>query len=92
MGEVSTRVAGRVLAAWPVIPLLLPQLLAQLAQECQEQRARLPQETRRSLLGETPEGLGDGHLVACASNGHAPGSSGHLSGADSESQEENTKL
>lgn len=71
---------------------LLPQLLAQLAQECQEQRARLPQEIRRSLLGETPEGLGDGHLVACASNGHAPGSSGHLSGADSESQEENTKL
>ncbi|XP_016071865.1 PREDICTED: 1-phosphatidylinositol 4,5-bisphosphate phosphodiesterase beta-3 [Miniopterus natalensis] len=69
-----------------------PKLLAQLAQECQEQRARLPQETRRSLLGETPEGLGDGHLVACASNGHAPGSSGHLSGADSESQEENTKL
>uniref|UniRef100_A0A8C4MNX7 1-phosphatidylinositol 4,5-bisphosphate phosphodiesterase n=1 Tax=Equus asinus TaxID=9793 RepID=A0A8C4MNX7_EQUAS len=69
-----------------------PKLLAQLAQECQEQRARLPQEVRRSLLGETPEGLGDGHLVACASNGHAPGSSGHLSGADSESQEENTKL
>ncbi|XP_066215706.1 1-phosphatidylinositol 4,5-bisphosphate phosphodiesterase beta-3 isoform X3 [Saccopteryx leptura] len=69
-----------------------PKLLAQLAQECQEQRARLPQEIRRSLLGETPEGLGDGHLVACASNGHAPGSSGHLSGADSESQEENTKL
>nr|XP_044618338.1 1-phosphatidylinositol 4,5-bisphosphate phosphodiesterase beta-3-like [Equus asinus] len=64
-----------------------PKLLAQLAQECQEQRARLPQEVRRSLLGETPEGLGDGHLVACASNGHAPGSSGHLSGADSESQE-----
>ncbi|KAF6333957.1 phospholipase C beta 3 [Rhinolophus ferrumequinum] len=69
-----------------------PTLLAQLAQECQEQRARLPQEIRRSLLGEMPEGLGDGHLVACASNGHAPGSSGHLSGADSESQEENTKL
>uniref|UniRef100_A0A673VJA1 1-phosphatidylinositol 4,5-bisphosphate phosphodiesterase n=1 Tax=Suricata suricatta TaxID=37032 RepID=A0A673VJA1_SURSU len=69
-----------------------PKLLAQLAQECQEQRARLPQETRRSLLGEAPEGLGDRHLVACASNGHAPGSSGHLSGADSESQEENTKL
>ncbi|XP_077615711.1 1-phosphatidylinositol 4,5-bisphosphate phosphodiesterase beta-3 [Crocuta crocuta] len=69
-----------------------PKLLAQLAQECQEQRARLPQETRRSLLGEAPEGLGDGPLVACASNGHAPGSSGHLSGADSESQEENTKL
>ncbi|KAF5920310.1 hypothetical protein HPG69_017878, partial [Diceros bicornis minor] len=69
-----------------------PKLLAQLAQECQEQRARLPQEIRRSLLGETPEGLGDGRLVACASNGHAPGSSGHLSGADLESQEENTKL
>ncbi|TEA11639.1 hypothetical protein DBR06_SOUSAS6910104, partial [Sousa chinensis] len=69
-----------------------PKLLAQLAQECQEQRERLPQEIRRSLLGETPEGLGDGHLVACASNGHAPGSSGHLSGADSESQEETTKL
>lgn len=69
-----------------------PKLLAQLAQECQEQRARLPQEACRSLLGETPEGLGDGHLVACASNGHAPGSGGHLSGADSESQEENTKL
>ncbi|XP_054581786.1 1-phosphatidylinositol 4,5-bisphosphate phosphodiesterase beta-3 [Eptesicus fuscus] len=69
-----------------------PKLLAQLAQECQEHRARLPQEIRRCLLGETPEGLGDGHLVACASNGHAPGSSGHLSGADSESQEENTKL
>ncbi|XP_032345580.1 1-phosphatidylinositol 4,5-bisphosphate phosphodiesterase beta-3 isoform X2 [Camelus ferus] len=69
-----------------------PQLLAQLAQECQEQRARLPQEIRWSLLGESPEGLGDGHLVACASNGHAPGSSGHLSGADLESQEENTKL
>ncbi|KAM5316887.1 1-phosphatidylinositol 4,5-bisphosphate phosphodiesterase beta-3 isoform 1-T2 [Glossophaga mutica] len=69
-----------------------PKLLGQLAQECQEQRARLPQEIRRSLLGETPEGLGDGHLVACASNGHAPGSIGHLSGADSESQEENTKL
>lgn len=76
----------------PVILLLLPQLLGQLAQECQEQRARLPQEIRRSLLGETPEGLGDGHLVACASNGHAPGSIGHLCGADSESQEENTKL
>uniref|UniRef100_A0A452T507 1-phosphatidylinositol 4,5-bisphosphate phosphodiesterase n=1 Tax=Ursus maritimus TaxID=29073 RepID=A0A452T507_URSMA len=69
-----------------------PKLLAQLAQECQEQRARLPQEIRRSLLGDTPEGLGDGRLVACASNGHAPGSGGHLSGADSESQEENTKL
>ncbi|XP_042814443.1 1-phosphatidylinositol 4,5-bisphosphate phosphodiesterase beta-3 isoform X1 [Panthera tigris] len=69
-----------------------PKLLAQLAQECQEQRARLPQEACRSLLGETPEGLGDGHPVACASNGHAPGSGGHLSGADSESQEENTKL
>ncbi|XP_003274203.1 1-phosphatidylinositol 4,5-bisphosphate phosphodiesterase beta-3 [Nomascus leucogenys] len=69
-----------------------PKLLAQLAQECQEQRARLPQEIRRSLLGEMPEGLGDGPLVACASNGHAPGSSGHLSGADSESQEENTQL
>ncbi|XP_072826301.1 1-phosphatidylinositol 4,5-bisphosphate phosphodiesterase beta-3 isoform X1 [Vicugna pacos] len=69
-----------------------PQLLAQLAQECQEQRARLPQEIRWSLLGESPEGLGDGHLVACASNGHAPGSSGHLSSADLESQEENTKL
>uniref|UniRef100_A0A8C0N0V0 1-phosphatidylinositol 4,5-bisphosphate phosphodiesterase n=2 Tax=Canis lupus familiaris TaxID=9615 RepID=A0A8C0N0V0_CANLF len=69
-----------------------PKLLAQLAQECQEHRARLPQEIRQSLLGETPEGLGDRHLVACASNGHAPGSSGHLSGADSESQEENTKL
>uniref|UniRef100_A0A8C0D278 1-phosphatidylinositol 4,5-bisphosphate phosphodiesterase n=1 Tax=Balaenoptera musculus TaxID=9771 RepID=A0A8C0D278_BALMU len=69
-----------------------PKLLAQLAQECQEQRERLPQEIRWSLLGETPEGLGDGHLVACASNGHAPGSSGHLSGADLESQEETTKL
>ncbi|XP_012520828.1 PREDICTED: 1-phosphatidylinositol 4,5-bisphosphate phosphodiesterase beta-3 isoform X2 [Propithecus coquereli] len=69
-----------------------PQLLAQLAQECQEQRARLPREVRRSLLGETPEGLGDGPLVACASNGHTPQSSGHLSGADSESQEENTQL
>uniref|UniRef100_A0A452T4F4 Phosphoinositide phospholipase C n=1 Tax=Ursus maritimus TaxID=29073 RepID=A0A452T4F4_URSMA len=78
--------------ASPATPLLLPQLLAQLAQECQEQRARLPQEIRRSLLGDTPEGLGDGRLVACASNGHAPGSGGHLSGADSESQEENTKL
>lgn len=72
--------------------LLLPQLLAQLAQECQEHRARLPQEIRRCLLGEMAEGLGDGHLVACASNGHPPGSSGHLSSADSESQEENTKL
>uniref|UniRef100_A0A287DAT3 1-phosphatidylinositol 4,5-bisphosphate phosphodiesterase n=1 Tax=Ictidomys tridecemlineatus TaxID=43179 RepID=A0A287DAT3_ICTTR len=69
-----------------------PKLLAQLTQECQEQRARLPQEIRRSLLGETPEGLRDGPLVACASNGHAPGSSGHLSGVDSESQEENTQL
>uniref|UniRef100_A0A8C8YSS4 1-phosphatidylinositol 4,5-bisphosphate phosphodiesterase n=1 Tax=Prolemur simus TaxID=1328070 RepID=A0A8C8YSS4_PROSS len=69
-----------------------PQLLAQLAQECQEQRARLPQEVRWSLLGETPEGLGDGPLVACASNGHTPQSSGPLSGADSESQEENTQL
>ncbi|XP_060040741.1 1-phosphatidylinositol 4,5-bisphosphate phosphodiesterase beta-3 [Erinaceus europaeus] len=64
-----------------------PQLLAQLAQECQEQRARLPQEIRRSLLGEPPEGP----LLACASNGHAPGSGGHLCGADSESQED-TKL
>lgn len=69
-----------------------PKLLAQLTQECQEQRERLPQEIRRCLLGETSEGLGDGPLVACASNGHAPGSSGHLSGADSESQEENTQL
>uniref|UniRef100_A0A8C6FY29 1-phosphatidylinositol 4,5-bisphosphate phosphodiesterase n=1 Tax=Moschus moschiferus TaxID=68415 RepID=A0A8C6FY29_MOSMO len=69
-----------------------PKLLAQLVQECQEQRERLPQEIRWSLLGETSEGLGDGHLVACASNGHAPGSSGHLPGADSESQEETTKL
>ncbi|XP_037694072.1 1-phosphatidylinositol 4,5-bisphosphate phosphodiesterase beta-3 isoform X2 [Choloepus didactylus] len=69
-----------------------PKLLAKLVQECQEQRARLPQEIRCSLLGETPEGLGDGPRVACASNGHAPGSSGHLSGADSESQEENTQL
>jgi phosphatidylinositol phospholipase C beta len=67
-------------------------LLAQLAQQCQEQREKLPQEVRRSLLGETPEGLGDGPLVACASNGHTPRSSGHLSGADSESQEENTHL
>lgn len=67
-----------------------PKLQAQLAQECQELQARLPQEIRRSLLGDLPEGLGDG--VACASNGHAPGSIGHLSGADSESQEENTKL
>lgn len=86
---------GRQAECWvacPVILLLLPQLLAQLAQECQEHRARLPQEIRRCLLGETSEGLGDGHLVACASNGHVPGSSGHLSGADSESQEENTKL
>ena len=89
------RAAGRQRAGWPGSPtmlLLLLQLLAQLAQECQEQRERLPQEIRWSLLGETPEGLGDGHLVACASNGHAPGSGGHLSGADSESQEENTKL
>lgn len=78
--------------ASPVIFLLLPQLLAQLAQECQEQRARLPQEIRRSLLGEMSEGLGDGRVVACASNGHAPRSSGHLSGDDLESQEENTKL
>lgn len=69
-----------------------PKLLAQLTQECQEQRERLPQEIRRCLLGETSEGLGDGPLVACASNGHAPGSGGHLSGADSESQEENTQL
>ncbi|XP_070216273.1 1-phosphatidylinositol 4,5-bisphosphate phosphodiesterase beta-3 isoform X2 [Bos mutus] len=69
-----------------------PKLLAQLVQDCQEQRERLPQEIRWSLLGETQEGLGDGHLVACASNGHAPGSSGHLPGADSESQEETTKL
>ncbi|KAM6161072.1 1-phosphatidylinositol 4,5-bisphosphate phosphodiesterase beta-3 [Erethizon dorsatum] len=69
-----------------------PKLLAQLTQECQEQRARLPQEIRRSLLGEMPEGLADGTLVACASNGHAAGSSGHLSGADLESQEENTQL
>ncbi|XP_055271613.1 1-phosphatidylinositol 4,5-bisphosphate phosphodiesterase beta-3 isoform X3 [Moschus berezovskii] len=69
-----------------------PKLLAQLVQECQQQRERLPQEIRWSLLGETSEGLGDGHLVACASNGHAPGSSGHLPGADSESQEETTKL
>uniref|UniRef100_A0A452FAU3 1-phosphatidylinositol 4,5-bisphosphate phosphodiesterase n=1 Tax=Capra hircus TaxID=9925 RepID=A0A452FAU3_CAPHI len=68
------------------------QQLAEEEQECQEQRERLPQEIRWSLLGETPEGLGDGHLVACASNGHAPGSSGHLPGADSESQEETTKL
>ncbi|KAM6158904.1 1-phosphatidylinositol 4,5-bisphosphate phosphodiesterase beta-3 [Rhynchocyon petersi] len=69
-----------------------PKLVAQLAQECQEQRARLPQEIRWSLLGETSEGLGDGHLVACASNGHATGNGSHLSGADLESQEENTKL
>lgn len=69
-----------------------PKLLAQLTQECQEQRERLPQEIRRCLLGETAEGLGDGPLVACASNGHAPGSGGHLSSADSESQEENTQL
>lgn len=69
-----------------------PELLAQLARECQERRARLPQEIRRSLLGGTLEGLGDGPLAACASNGHAPGSGGHLSGADSESQEENTQL
>uniref|UniRef100_A0A8C6R0J2 1-phosphatidylinositol 4,5-bisphosphate phosphodiesterase n=1 Tax=Nannospalax galili TaxID=1026970 RepID=A0A8C6R0J2_NANGA len=69
-----------------------PKLLAQLTQECQEQRVRLPQEIRRCLLGETTEGLQDGSLVACASNGHAPRSSGHLSGADLESQEENTQL
>lgn len=69
-----------------------PKLLAQLTQECQEQRERLPQEIRRCLLGETSEALGDSPLVACASNGHAPGSGGHLSGADSESQEENTQL
>lgn len=72
--------------------LILLQLLAQLTQECLEQRERLPQEIRRCLLGETSEGLGDGPLVARASNGHAPGSGGHLSGADSESQEENTQL
>lgn len=69
-----------------------PKLLAQLTQECREQRERLPQDTRRCLLGETSEGLGDGPQVACASNGHAPASGGHLSGADSESQEENTQL
>lgn len=87
--------AGGQSTGWPGLAslmLLLLQLLAQLVQECQEQRERLPQEIRWSLLGETPEGLGDGHLVACASNGHAPGSSGHLPGADSESQEETTKL
>lgn len=72
--------------------LILLQLVAQLTQECQEQRERLPQEIRRCLLGETSEGLGDGPLVACASNGHAAGSGGHQSGADSESQEENTQL
>nr|XP_051689060.1 1-phosphatidylinositol 4,5-bisphosphate phosphodiesterase beta-3 [Oryctolagus cuniculus] len=76
-----------------------PELLAQLARECQERRARLPQEIRCSLLGGTLEGLGDGPLVACASNGHAPGSGGHAPGsgghapgADPESQEENTQL
>lgn len=69
-----------------------PKLLAQLTQECREQRERLPQDTRRCLLGEKSEGLGDGPQVACASNGHAPASGGHLSGADSESQEENTQL
>lgn len=76
----------------PETPILFPQLLAQLTQECQDQRARLPLEIRRSLLGETLEGQVDGPLVACASNGHAAGSSGHLSGTDLESQEENTQL
>ncbi|XP_062051894.1 1-phosphatidylinositol 4,5-bisphosphate phosphodiesterase beta-3 isoform X1 [Lepus europaeus] len=64
-----------------------PELLAQLARECQERRARLPQEIRCSLLGGPLEGLG-----ACASNGHAPGRGGHLSGPGSEGQEENTQL
>ncbi|KAB0404135.1 hypothetical protein E2I00_008888, partial [Balaenoptera physalus] len=50
------------------------------------------QQILQQLTEEEPKGLGDGHLVACASNGHAPGSSGHLSGADLESQEETTKL
>ncbi|XP_040826872.1 1-phosphatidylinositol 4,5-bisphosphate phosphodiesterase beta-3 isoform X2 [Ochotona curzoniae] len=69
-----------------------PKLLAQLAHECQEQRARLPLEARRSLLGTVPEGLGDGPLVACASNGHALGRSDPVADPDSESQEENTQL
>ncbi|XP_006861047.1 PREDICTED: 1-phosphatidylinositol 4,5-bisphosphate phosphodiesterase beta-3 isoform X2 [Chrysochloris asiatica] len=71
-----------------------PKLLTQLMQQCQEQRARLPQEIRWSLLGETSEQLlGDRHVVASASNGHAPGgSSSHLSGTELESLEENTKL
>ncbi|KAB1267201.1 1-phosphatidylinositol 4; 5-bisphosphate phosphodiesterase beta-3 [Camelus dromedarius] len=69
-----------------------PQLLAQLAQGCQKQRASLPQGICWSLLGKTPERLGDRHLVACASNSHVTGSSGHLSGADLESQEENMNL
>lgn len=72
--------------------VLLLQLLAQLAHECQEQRARLPLEARRSLLGTVPEGLGDGPLVACASNGHALGRSDPVADPDSESQEENTQL
>ncbi|XP_038620687.1 1-phosphatidylinositol 4,5-bisphosphate phosphodiesterase beta-3 [Tachyglossus aculeatus] len=80
-------------------------LLAQLAQECQAQRARLPQEIRQSLRdglqgAEEEQGPADGHAPARgASNGHAPGSGGGggggggpLGGLGPDSHEENTQL
>ncbi|XP_027711865.1 1-phosphatidylinositol 4,5-bisphosphate phosphodiesterase beta-3 isoform X1 [Vombatus ursinus] len=73
-----------------------PKAASQLAQECQAQRARLPQEIQQSLWGElrvdedglaTPDGsnvgTGNGHALGSTSNGHAPGR---------ERQEENTQL
>ncbi|XP_036619908.1 1-phosphatidylinositol 4,5-bisphosphate phosphodiesterase beta-3 isoform X2 [Trichosurus vulpecula] len=82
-----------------------PKAASQLAQECQAQRARLPQEIRQSLCGElhvdeddlavhdgSSVGTGHGHTLGRASNGHALGgtSNGHAPG--SERQEENTQL
>ncbi|XP_068922339.1 1-phosphatidylinositol 4,5-bisphosphate phosphodiesterase beta-3 isoform X2 [Petaurus breviceps papuanus] len=83
-----------------------PKAVAQLAQECQAHRARLPQEIRQSLCSEMRVdeddlgshdgpgmGTGSGHALGRASNGHALGgstSNGHAPGI--ERQEENTQF
>ncbi|XP_074087269.1 1-phosphatidylinositol 4,5-bisphosphate phosphodiesterase beta-3 isoform X2 [Macrotis lagotis] len=74
-----------------------PKAVSQLAEECQAQRARLPQETRQSLWGDlcmdeddlattdvSSLGTGNGHTPGRASNGHALGgstSNGHAPGS-----------
>ncbi|XP_043829021.1 1-phosphatidylinositol 4,5-bisphosphate phosphodiesterase beta-3 isoform X2 [Dromiciops gliroides] len=74
-----------------------PKAASQLAQECQAQRARLPQEVGQCLrVDEDDLATSNGHALSRASNGHALGgstSNGHAPmGRDSEGQEENTQF